>query len=128
MEYLRFIPENCVGCRVCEDFCSDLFFNEKNAEKSRIRILERYGKYVALICNQCGDCIPLCPTDAIQRTVAGQIVIDKKECIGCLMCVAECPIDAMMYHYEGNVPFKCGGCGVCVDQCPTKALELVKEK
>ena len=128
MKYLKFYPEKCVGCRVCEEVCAELYFKVKEAEKSSIRISEKDGKFETTVCNQCGKCIDLCPTDAISVNSAGVVMINKKECVGCLMCVAECPCGAMFYHHAEPVPFKCSACSICVGKCPAEALEIVKEK
>src|SRR5262249_9942907 len=41
------------------------------------------------------ECLTGCPTGAIGRFGAGQIDIDRKTCIGCGDCAAQCPYDAI---------------------------------
>lgn len=52
-------------------------------------------------CIQCTytDCVTVCPMDCF---VEGPnfLVIDPDECIDCSMCVAECPVDAIVGDRE----------------------------
>jgi len=126
MKYLKTYPEKCVGCRACEEACSLLFFKESNPEKSCIKIAEKDNGYSISVCCQCGNCMKLCPTSAITRNAQGIITINKKECVGCLICVAECCCQAMRYHPDVLTAFNCLACGACVSKCPAQALEIVK--
>jgi len=127
MKYLNTYPEKCIGCMACMEICSGVFFKEKNVEKSSIKVVEKDGRHSISVCNQCGDCIKCCPAGAISKNPQGVVVINKTECVGCLICVAECPTEALFYHVDEQLPFKCIACGVCVGKCPIEALELVKE-
>ncbi len=42
-------------------------------------------------CGGCGKCVSLCPTGAISRNAAGELVTDAAKCILCMACVAACP-------------------------------------
>jgi len=70
-------------------------------------------------------CVRECPAHAISRGKAGAIVIDRKKCVGCLSCVAACPIGAMRWFPGQQTPFKCIACGACARTCPKAALEIV---
>jgi YjjW family glycine radical enzyme activase len=44
-------------------------------------------------CNDCGDCLPACPTGAL-TLVAGRMVFDPALCTQCDACLRACPISA----------------------------------
>ena len=53
-----------------------------------------------------------------------------EKCIGCELCVAECPVDAIVMD-EGIAkidPEKCIGCGKCYDICPVSAILFEKPR
>ncbi|WXG42479.1 MAG: 4Fe-4S binding protein [Candidatus Freyarchaeum deiterrae] len=55
-------------------------------------------KFVALThkCMFCGDCLLVCPVDAIVFDDEHRIAINQDECIGCLRCVDKCPSGAII--------------------------------
>ena len=127
MKVLVFDPELCTGCHVCEETCSRTWFKAANVEKSRIRVSEREtspGRYDANGCNQCGECMDVCPTVALARDKRGIVRLDEKLCVGCLACVGFCPILAMRVHVDHATPFKCVACGKCTKECPEGALAV----
>ena len=48
------------------------------------------------LCTQCGYCIEICPTQAIQ--LQDEIVSDPEPCIKCCACVKECPNQARVFE------------------------------
>jgi Fe-S-cluster-containing dehydrogenase component len=135
MKVLSYDPELCVGCYICEEVCSDTWFKVTDAEKSSIRIHDAgqgddpgqaaRGLLSAVFCNQCGECIDVCPTEALSRDRRGIVRLRKKLCVGCLSCVGFCPYQAMFYHRDQTEPFKCVACGKCVQERPAEALAIV---
>ncbi|MBE9507463.1 MAG: 4Fe-4S binding protein [Chloroflexi bacterium] len=127
MKVLSFDPDACVGCYVCEEVCSETWFKVVDKEKSSIRIYDDgEGKLSAVFCNQCGECIAVCPSEALYRDKKGIVRVRKKLCVGCLSCVGFCPNGAMFYHADQTEPFKCVSCGQCVEECPSEALAIVE--
>lgn len=124
MKILKKQETLCIGCGECEQVCSDLYFKEKNREKSCIQIDDQ--KQIK-VCNQCGECIQVCSTGAIYRDKNGVVRINKKLCVGCFMCVGFCPELAMMMHGDLLEPFKCVACGQCAKVCPTQAISISEE-
>ena len=47
------------------------------------------------------DCVDVCPVDCF-REGPNMLVIDPDECIDCMLCVAECPVNAI--YAEEDVP------------------------
>lgn len=64
----------------------------------------------------------------------GKLKFDPKKCIGCKLCMKDCPTGAIVINKVGEKEFeaqidlgKCIYCGQCVDVCLKKALELTKD-
>lgn len=129
VKYLKTYPEKCITCGVCMNVCSGTFFKKEDPEYSCIRINVKEDKKVDIVvCNQtCRKCVDECPTGALTVNSKGVVMFNKDTCVGCLACVAACPINAMMWKKGEKFPFKCIACGACARQCPTKAIEIVEE-
>jgi len=63
----------------------------------------------------------------------GKLKFDQAKCIGCKMCVRDCPAGAIEIEKVGDKQFKasvyldrCIYCGQCTDSCPRDALECTK--
>ena len=77
---------------------------EKNAEEA-IALFRERGVEVEEIkrtinldvdaCIECGACISLCPTGALQLTDDYSIVLDEDKCVYCEACVPACPTRAL---------------------------------
>ena len=117
----------CNGCGTCEKVCSKAYYREEDREKSAIRVTANdQGGFVIAVCDQCGVCKDMCAIMALKQAKNGAVLLDKKTCVGCLICVGECERGYMRYHDELPTPFKCVACGLCAKQCPTGALSLVE--
>jgi formate hydrogenlyase subunit 6/NADH:ubiquinone oxidoreductase subunit I len=64
----------------------------------------------------------------------GKLQFDQSKCIGCKMCMKDCPANAIFIEKVGEKLFsadvyldRCIYCGQCVDSCPKKALWNTKE-
>ncbi|MCD6182088.1 MAG: 4Fe-4S binding protein [Candidatus Cloacimonetes bacterium] len=124
MKVLVWDKTKCIGCGICENVCSQTWFKEENREKSRIKIITSESGLDCNVCNQCGECIDVCPVEALNRDAQGIVRLDANACVGCMSCVGFCPSASMFFAPKEPIPFKCISCGVCVKSCPTGALTL----
>jgi electron transport complex protein RnfB len=57
-----------------------------------------------------------------------QAVIDEAHCIGCTLCIAACPVDAIVganKRMHTVLPDLCIGCNSCVPPCPVDCIDMV---
>jgi len=64
----------------------------------------------------------------------GKLLFHPEMCIGCKMCMRDCPANAITIRkiadkeFEADIDLgKCIYCAQCVDICPKKALEATKK-
>lgn len=53
--------------------------------------------------------------------------IDESQCIGCTLCIAACPVDAIVGAAQlmhTVVPTLCTGCDLCIAPCPVDCIQL----
>ena len=92
-------------------------------------------------CVRCGYCFRSCPTDAIKyggilpRAVSGgrAIVINQKNCIGCMKCTRICPSrGAINVGKISKLPYidpsYCARCEECMEICPPSAIKYSSRK
>jgi electron transport complex protein RnfB len=73
---------------------------------------------------------PVVPLDPAFGAHAGLVVarIDEAACIGCTLCIAACPVDAILgapKRMHDVAPSLCSGCELCVPACPVDCIALV---
>ncbi|MBU0690620.1 4Fe-4S binding protein [bacterium] len=124
MKVLVVNEEKCTASGVCETVCSEYWFKEANKEKSRIQLMLRPDGHSLNVCNQCGECILVCPTEALYRDKKGIVRLREKDCTGCMSCVGFCPTQSMFVAVGEEIPFKCISCAQCVESCPSGALSI----
>ena len=125
MKALVLHPERCTGCSLCEVICGLNHVKENNPKKSAIRIERRFpepGTFEIRVCNQCGRCREVCPSEAISEK-DGIYRIDPDKCTFCQICLDECPLRVLFLHRDISYPIKCDLCGECVTVCATGAIE-----
>lgn len=58
-------------------------------------------------------------------------VIDEAACIGCTLCIAACPVDAIIGAAQLThtvVRDECTGCELCVAPCPVDCIAIVPRR
>lgn len=54
--------------------------------------------------------------------------IDENICIGCVKCIAACPVDAIIgaaKQIHTVIPGHCTGCELCIEPCPVDCISLI---
>ncbi len=131
MRQLRIDLSKCDAGRAtcqheCESSCAEKVFKLTDPAMAALHVRELAdGSGQAVLCDQCGDCVVVCPTEALKRNKLGVVVIDKKVCVGCYMCMGFCEKEIFERNPEWTEPYKCISCGICVKACPHAALEIV---
>ncbi|MEW8958362.1 MAG: 4Fe-4S dicluster domain-containing protein [Moorella sp. (in: firmicutes)] len=133
MNVLVTYPERCVGCRICEQWCSWKHEGQVNPTKSRVRVHRVHSKYlnIPVTCMQCtkSPCIAACREGALRKdAVTGAVIVDEEKCIGCRRCVRACPYGAVAIDKDKRVVLICDLCGgepQCVAHCREGAIEYV---
>ena len=72
---------------------------------------------------------PAEPLDAACGTYGppGVARIDEAACIGCTLCIAACPVDAIIgaaKRMHAVLPSLCTGCELCVPPCPVDCIVI----
>lgn len=126
----RIVIDNskCTGCRLCATVCALSNEGVNNPKKSRVFVVTdwQYRLNAVLLCYQCpkAPCASACPVDAIFRD-NGVVKIDYEKCIGCGVCIADCPFGVIGQYNNKVVKCElCGGEPQCVKFCETGALRL----
>ena len=135
MRYLKIDLSKCEAgknCNFeCETECAKKVFKSDDRTHSAIQVREVTADdgtigHIEVVCDQCGDCVEVCPTNALTTSRLGVVIMDKKLCVGCLMCVGFCESRTFFQRTDWVEPFKCIACGVCVKVCPHAALEITE--
>jgi anaerobic carbon-monoxide dehydrogenase iron sulfur subunit len=124
MKVLTADASKCTGYQCCETACAKAVFKSEDPALSCIRYQSTAKGAALVVCNQCGECINVCPTQAIFRNKAGTVMVRKADCVSCYMCVGFCPTSAMFQVAGRPEPIKCIACGNCIESCPNGVLAL----
>lgn len=135
-------PERCCGCYACHIACLDAHFSPWDPQAVSFRrtqvctlTAEGFQKTICTSCRHCdpAPCINACPTGAIYRDPAFDVVLIRKEaCVGCGRCAQACPQQAITAGADGTAR-KCDGCvallrageePACVRVCFLKAISM----
>jgi electron transport complex protein RnfB len=71
---------------------------------------------------------PLNPEHGVERPRSAAL-IDEARCIGCMLCIQACPVDAIVgaaKRMHTVLTAICTGCELCVSPCPVDCIEMVE--
>jgi len=128
---------------------SEVIYNYSGVEtcKAAAQLLRGYKK-CPYACLGLGDCLEVCPQDAISiKLENGVAVVDPEKCTGCGLCLAECPQNLIELVPAGTkiaflcsyVPLRdipgrekcdagCIHCRKCFKSCEDEAIVWNKER
>jgi len=78
-----------------------------------------------LLAEVVGPVDPACGEATLWATVR----IDQSHCIGCVLCIKACPVDAIVgapKRGHAVLTSECTGCELCIAPCPVDCIDLVK--
>ncbi len=122
--------------------CDDKFQYDGVKNCRAAALVRGSGKACIYGCIGYGDCMRVCPVDAIAIDKDDLPVIDEQVCVGCDLCVDMCPKDILTVvsrdkktrllcssHDKGKYvksicKVGCIGCGICVKVCPPNAITI----
>jgi Fe-S-cluster-containing hydrogenase component 2 len=116
----------CTECQICMGICSWTHYGESTTKRARIRVEADWPQIPSItVCLACKEreCVSACPHDALKWKK--WIVLDKKTCDSCGLCVEACPVEGIQMDPVTALPLICDTCEgsfQCVAWCPTQAL------
>jgi Fe-S-cluster-containing dehydrogenase component len=128
-------PNRCIGCRACEEACSECPGHGGQA-MIHIEYLTRAASVqtAPTVCMHCSEpaCASVCPADAIKIDAHGVVMTAMVErCIGCGNCALACPFGVPKIDTARQLMMKCDLCydrtslgrqPMCATVCPSGAL------
>ena len=141
--------EVCIGCKLCEIWCTvehsksqDIIKAFKHElQKADPKVLVEISKPIsfALQCRHCNepDCVYACISGAMYIDEDGTVQHNADKCVGCASCIMVCPFGAITIARDPlsnavKVVSKCDLCPdsdvpACVAHCPNEALVYIEE-
>lgn len=134
---MSFVPSG--GPKACSHGCLGGGSCVKECPFDAIHVVNGVAVVDKEKCKACGKCIAACPKHLITLIPASagtEVACMSKDkgpvtmkacqvgCIGCGICVKNCPSDAIKvtdFHAVIDQE-KCTSCGTCIEKCPKKAI------
>ncbi len=96
---------NCTACDLCYPACpQQIHISEVIGALRQLALEAGYTSPLEtvtvdpILCSGCGNCVEVCPYDALHLTSWGSMrisTVDHNRCMGCGNCVAACPNKAI---------------------------------
>jgi Fe-S-cluster-containing dehydrogenase component len=135
----------CIGCMRCVAGCKAYHEEYDNllAEGTAYTKVAVVNDTLPIpeLCLHCIDapCVKACITHALSQVDCGPVVFDRNKCIGCLLCVSQCPFGSITFDPVERKILKCDMCykaieegkkPYCVQVCPTgtRSFGLYEDK
>ncbi|KJS03696.1 MAG: hypothetical protein VR68_00960 [Peptococcaceae bacterium BRH_c4a] len=135
MKVISVSVQRCVGCRLCEQWCSYSHNGAVSPTDARIRVLRDLDgeRDIPMVCRQCAVplCAGVCPAGALTRDEkTGAVRVDYNTCAGCGLCVEACPHGAVAVDRNGYplICDLCGGLPQCAVHCPEGAIRYLRRE
>ena len=58
--------------------------------------MSRKAELEKSLCVACGECVKICPREALSVYRGIYAICDKTKCVGCGLCVKNCPANALL--------------------------------
>jgi Fe-S-cluster-containing dehydrogenase component len=112
----------CIACMRCIAACESYHkafegLSATGTAYTKVTVLDS-STYVAELCLHCFDspCTKVCITHALTQLDYGPVVYDGDKCIGCLLCVNQCPFGSISFDPVQKKISKCDMCPKLVEQ------------
>jgi Fe-S-cluster-containing hydrogenase component 2 len=121
----------CTGCQICALTCAFMKEKSTNITKSRIHVNQTDLVHTEIsYCTQCGDCVSVCPEEALHVSEkTGAVILNPDLCSACGLCYDACPSGYLLKHPLSGQPLLCDlchGAPECTENCPTQAIRAEK--
>ncbi|MDP6524104.1 MAG: 4Fe-4S binding protein [Kiritimatiellia bacterium] len=130
----------CVRCGNCSSACPQGIISQDPGGTGLLAFLTPRIRISPGYCSEhCNACGKACPAGAIprlaledkQNVAIGFATVIHKTCIRCMLCVIQCPYNAITTeyifgrYYPVVDPDVCRGCGLCEVVCPVEGKAII---
>lgn len=103
--------KKCEGCVTintppqCEQACINMHFVPKGQRWIEVFQIESEtgggSHFMPVPCQQCENapCVNVCPVAATYHSKEGIVLVDRRRCIGCRMCMGACPYQRRFFNW-----------------------------
>ncbi|QGP91562.1 Thiosulfate reductase electron transfer subunit PhsB [Neomoorella glycerini] len=134
MDYVLLVDSAlCINCQACTIACRQAGNTNYSLPRLKVDGSRHYS------CHHCEQpaCCAVCSGGALIKNKDGIVLWERDNCLGCKLCVAACPHEAINYNSLFNEPVKCTFCWerlqqgeepACSSACTTGARRFGKKE